>query len=341
MAPMKTKPILSICIPTYNRSNYLKNCLESLVTQPAFALGEIEVVVSDNFSTDNTYEVVAGFIQRYANIHYFKNAENIRDMNFPKVISLASGLYRKLCNDSIIFKDGTMEYMLRLIKNNIVDQPVLFFINTDPIRKFEEIEAKYLLEDFLNTVSFNITWIGAFGLWEKDCDHIDINTGGCELHLWQVRYLLEILAREKKSIIVHRQLFRTQFIEKKDISYGLYNVFYLNLLGLLSLYIQNKSLSLKCYAKIERDLLYKFFLRYLIQYELYKSEYIFSSTENFPKVLVETYKDRRYYVHFQIVHQFILTKEKVKRSLRSNRYIKIFYDFIKRKLNRSSTSGKQ
>jgi abequosyltransferase len=47
------RPLLSICIPTYNRSQYLKQALETYVSNAAFD-DEVEIVISDNASTDNT-----------------------------------------------------------------------------------------------------------------------------------------------------------------------------------------------------------------------------------------------------------------------------------------------
>lgn len=51
------KPYLSICIPTYNRSEVLK---ESLMQLLKYEGDDIEVVISDNCSPDNTEEVVRG-----------------------------------------------------------------------------------------------------------------------------------------------------------------------------------------------------------------------------------------------------------------------------------------
>ena len=93
-------PTLSICIPTYNRAEYLDKSLHSLTKQKRFY--EIEVVISDNCSTDNTEEVVKKYQKQYNNIFYHKNTENIFDKNFPTVLMKAHGLYRKIFNDNCI-----------------------------------------------------------------------------------------------------------------------------------------------------------------------------------------------------------------------------------------------
>lgn len=48
------RPLLSICIPTYNRAEILDKTLFLLFSNPDFNVDEIEVVVSDNCSTDHT-----------------------------------------------------------------------------------------------------------------------------------------------------------------------------------------------------------------------------------------------------------------------------------------------
>lgn len=55
---MNTNPLISIIIPTYNKSQYLKEAIESVLNQ---TYKEIEVIVVDDGSTDNTGEVVKSF----------------------------------------------------------------------------------------------------------------------------------------------------------------------------------------------------------------------------------------------------------------------------------------
>lgn len=82
---------LSICIPTYNRGDFIAETIQSIIDQ---ATNEIEIVISDNASVDNTKELVAEFQAIFPNITYFRWSENMgADRNFLKVIELASGTY--------------------------------------------------------------------------------------------------------------------------------------------------------------------------------------------------------------------------------------------------------
>jgi abequosyltransferase len=56
------KPLLSICIPTYNREKYLKSAIESVLSQADEKNRNlIEICISDNCSKDNTEKLVKTF----------------------------------------------------------------------------------------------------------------------------------------------------------------------------------------------------------------------------------------------------------------------------------------
>lgn len=50
------RPLLSLCIPTYNRGEILRETLDTIVLSPDFD-DRVEVVICDNCSTDNTREI--------------------------------------------------------------------------------------------------------------------------------------------------------------------------------------------------------------------------------------------------------------------------------------------
>ncbi len=84
---------LSICIPTYNRANYLRDCLERCLRDINVDFA-FEIVVSDNASTDNTGEVAREFIDRGAPIRYFKGATNVGMIpNMNSALRLGRGEY--------------------------------------------------------------------------------------------------------------------------------------------------------------------------------------------------------------------------------------------------------
>ncbi len=82
---------LSICIPTYNRSEYLNECLRSIFISAAGYEHEIELIVSDNASTDNTFNLIKKIQKLHPWVRYNLNEKNIGpELNFRHVVSLAN-----------------------------------------------------------------------------------------------------------------------------------------------------------------------------------------------------------------------------------------------------------
>jgi abequosyltransferase len=120
------RPLLSICIPTYNRAAYLPTCLDSIVSQlnNATLQEEVEIVIADNASTDGTENVVKHYVETYKNVRivYFNNQKNIGfDRSFTKLIEKSSGVYCLSIGDDDAFFDNTIPMILSKIKE--VDVP--------------------------------------------------------------------------------------------------------------------------------------------------------------------------------------------------------------------------
>lgn len=86
-----TKPKVSIGLPVYNAEKYLWLAFESLLAQD---YGNIEVIVSDNGSTDATAEVCFRYAAKDNRIQYYRNDTNVgAAKNFNRVFKLSSGKY--------------------------------------------------------------------------------------------------------------------------------------------------------------------------------------------------------------------------------------------------------
>src|SRR5436190_2230332 len=83
---------ISLCIPQYNRIQYL---LKNLSVIAAQSYNGIEVCISDDASTDNTEEEIKKFIPGYKYpLLYFRHAKNVGyDANLRKSLEMATGDY--------------------------------------------------------------------------------------------------------------------------------------------------------------------------------------------------------------------------------------------------------
>jgi len=87
----KHAPRVSIGVPVCNGARYLGEALESLLQQ---TYEDIEIIISDNASTDATEEIATSFAARDSRVRYHRLPENIgAAANFTRVLDLARGEY--------------------------------------------------------------------------------------------------------------------------------------------------------------------------------------------------------------------------------------------------------
>jgi glycosyltransferase involved in cell wall biosynthesis len=118
---MNNKILLSIAIPTWNRSHSLKNLLNNILCQAKELEGGIEVCISDNGSTDDTREVVMGLKKEYPLlINYNKNKKNFGyDKNMLLAIEMSKGDFIwTLGDDDSVVENGLKEIIGFIKKNN-------------------------------------------------------------------------------------------------------------------------------------------------------------------------------------------------------------------------------
>ena len=292
---MTCKPLLSICIPTYNRAEYLKKSLESLVGQESFS--EIEVVISDNCSTDNTQEVIAEFQKVYPNIAYFRNEENIRDRNYPTVMMRAHGVFRKLCNDNLLYKEGTISYFLKALSENANEKPCIFFLNgSKPSESSDFICVNF--NELMYAISYFVTWIGGFGLWEEDCTNLKSELNIFDTQLWQTYKFLADFAKRKKCLVLNKKMVGSFNVANKDLTYGIFKIFHDNYLNLLSPYINSGVISPNCLEWLKKDLLFNHFSVILLNWEI-KNKLASYNSDNLKKIIFEGYSKEPYFKEFK------------------------------------------
>jgi glycosyltransferase involved in cell wall biosynthesis len=90
------QPLVTIGIPTFNRaSGYLRGAIESALAQ---SYADIEVIVSDNCSTDHTRDVVQSFDD--PRLTYFRQEKNIGQLNNTNfIVQKARGDYLLIYHD--------------------------------------------------------------------------------------------------------------------------------------------------------------------------------------------------------------------------------------------------
>ena len=117
--------LLSICIPTFNRSKCLLNCLNSILISSKNFKNKFEVCVSDNNSTQNIENIINRFKGKI-NIKFNKNSTNLgHGRNFLKVVSMATGKYVWTLGDDDLILPEAIETLFKIFDNN---RDLIFFL---------------------------------------------------------------------------------------------------------------------------------------------------------------------------------------------------------------------
>lgn len=130
---MKKRPLLTICIPTYNRYNKLKSMVERLLACPR---ADFEVLIQDNCSTDGTQHIKEDI--KDARLQLMKNPVNIGGIiNGYGALYSATGKYCMLCLD----KDTVMGDKISVFLDYLIANPSIKYglcelninIDNDPV----------------------------------------------------------------------------------------------------------------------------------------------------------------------------------------------------------------
>jgi len=243
---------LSICIPTFNRADYILKTLSSLVNQHIFLeTDDIEIVISDNNSSDNTFNVVNFFKSKFGNkISYFKNNATISaELNIFYALNKSNGLYKKLINDTAIFNNDSLKLFINIISDTYSSKPVIFFNNCDD----RPISLSVNFNDFIAHASYQSTWIGSFGIWANDLKNLnetDFTVGSLMPHTKILFNLINI----HNHCNIHNFNFCTIQNTGRKSGYNIAEVFGQNYLNILEPYLKS-SLKIETFTNEKKKIL--------------------------------------------------------------------------------------
>jgi len=111
ITPNQNLPLVSICIPTYNGGKYIKETLECALNQ---TYTNIEVIITDDYSLDNTIDICESYARKDNRIKIYKNKKNLGLVgNWCESIEKASSKWVKF-----LFQDD-------LIENNCIERMII------------------------------------------------------------------------------------------------------------------------------------------------------------------------------------------------------------------------
>ena len=122
-------PLVSVAMCTYNGEKYLKEQLDSIINQK---YKNIEIIITDDCSNDNTISIIKQYQKKHKQIKLYKNQKNLGFIkNFEKAISLCQGDYIALADQDDIWKKDKIKNFVKDISNNILIYSDAIIINEE------------------------------------------------------------------------------------------------------------------------------------------------------------------------------------------------------------------
>lgn len=116
------KDLISIVLPVYNGARFLKESIDSIISQ---TYRNWELIIVDDCSTDVTPYIVKDYILKDTRVRYYRNEKNLGlPANLNKGFSLTRGNYLTWTSDDNRFKSTALETMLRVLKKDAESQLV-------------------------------------------------------------------------------------------------------------------------------------------------------------------------------------------------------------------------
>lgn len=115
---LQRRPKLSICISTYNRAGWVNVNLRNIFAQIGTGRDDLEVLVVDNTSTDNTQDVVQRYLPRI-DFRYVRNRTNVGMLgNLAVTAQRARGEYVWILGDDDLTRPGAIDKVLQVIEDH-------------------------------------------------------------------------------------------------------------------------------------------------------------------------------------------------------------------------------
>ena len=235
---VKTKKLLTIAIPTFNRAEHLRVCLERFGSEfNALSLVEkdlLSIYISNNASTDNTLSVINEFIQNFPELTFVNtNSENIGgDQNIVKCYMEAESSYVWVFGDDDVIMPGSLSVILDVFTKNKID---MLFI---PCRSYADMNvhdqqindsrAEIITDPliFSRRVNINLTFISAMIVRSKSFGEAEVMLLK-NSNLSQLGWVFSLLINGHKFAILNNKMIAAKAANTGG--YGLIKVFGENL----------------------------------------------------------------------------------------------------------------
>jgi len=190
-------PILSICIPTYNRAAPLRRLLTDLIKVKLSKPCDVEIFISDNASTDDTCSLLGELADSYELRYVTQNANIGPTDNYRYLIENCCGEYAWIVgDDDLVYPERVLKFISKLnelppyelfILDTIITSPVR--TNLIDMRKHGTLDGQVVLNKILSKSLFPFGHYTSYAFQVRAARHI-LSPPDLYLGFWPHQFIL-------------------------------------------------------------------------------------------------------------------------------------------------------
>ena len=161
------QPILSLCIPTNGKAEWILPTLESIYTQGVEET-EFEVVVTDNGKDSALARGMEKLLREHGNLIYQRNDSEMF-YNQLEALKPAHGMFLKFVNHRGIMEPGGLRRMIEIVLENRDRKPPIYMSNG--FLKKDRIDCASF-DEYVREIGIYASWTTGVGIWKEEFDRI-------------------------------------------------------------------------------------------------------------------------------------------------------------------------
>lgn len=252
------KPLLTICIPVYNRLEYLDRMLERFLEDKDLFQTAISLFISDNCSEQDLASCCSKYISLGLKLEYSRNNNNIgADGNFLKCFRQAKGQYTWLLGSDDVPVKGFLRKLVDYLSAN--DCGLVYL---DAASDCSEVISYSDKVSFFSEVNLGITFISSNIFCTSSVGRIELEQFS-STNLIQVPQYIEAGCSNDNNVIL-----RWGLVFEKDTDainnggYNFYQVFLENLFSIFQIFIDENKLNKRVLYVLKKKVFKLFVLPY-------------------------------------------------------------------------------
>lgn len=269
----KKRPLLSLCIPIYNRIAFLERQFERMLEDKELFAEQIQLIISDNCSADNLLSCCDNYQALGLHLKYHRQVTNIGpDGNFDWCFHHADGKYVWLLGSDDIPVKGFLQKLV-----NYLSAGDYGLVHLSMRKLNQEMTIYHNSDDMAIAVNYWITFMSANIIRTESLNNIDLSEYKDSFMIQVPAYLNACCSFKENAIIYQDRFFESETDSANNGGYNLFQVFVTNLFGIYKSFIDKGLLSKSAFDKILKIEYREFLLGYIIEQLVYKNNGNFST----------------------------------------------------------------